>query len=261
MTQTADKLSPFLATSAVLHGSLFALVVFGPALFPKHTEAPWGTSTVKGITVGVTESLPGIPLPSPPVVRETAKPNDSKTLHPADVVPKAQPKAPSKPAQVKIPQRGATKVTKAEPATSRVAKADIPPAPSPATNAIPGGGGQISLPYGQAAGTEQATFGGDGTFGTRFPQYVTAMTRAIESKWRDTIPITSRGSSQRVYVTFTIDRNGRASNLDIEKKSDSIQLDNSAKRAVNTATLPPLPAEYRGTSVDVRFYFDVDYTR
>jgi len=261
MTQTADKLSPFLATSAVLHGTLFAVVVFGPILFPKHTSAPWGTNTVKGITVGVTSSLPGIPLPSPQVVQETAKPNDSKTLHPAEVVPKAQPKAPSKPAEVKIPERGA-KAAKPEPATSKVAKADIPPTPPAATNAIPGRGGQIPLPYGQAAGTGQATFGGDGTFGTRFPEYVNAMTTAIRSQWERPPATMARGASQRVYVKFTITRKGVsaiASDIEVDQESGSPQLDKSALRAVRAAALPPLPRDYSGSSVDVRFYFD--YTR
>ena len=259
MTQTADKLRPFLATSAVLHGSLFALMIFGPVLFPKRQTIPWGNSQDKGITVGVASSLPGIPLPSPPVVQPTAKPNDSKTLHPAEVAPKPQPTVPPKPAEVKIPERTA-KTAKPEPkppqAAPQVAKADVPPAPPADTNAIPGAGGQIDLPYGSAAGSGQATFGGDGTFGSRYPEYVTAMTRAIELKWRDAIASISRGTSKRVYVTFSIDRSGHVSDLDIDQPSGVTQLDNSARRAVLSAILPRLPADYRGASVDVRFYFD-----
>jgi len=257
MTQTADKLSPFLATSAILHGSLFLLVVFGSALFPKHTEAPWGTNSDKGMMVGVASSLPGIPLPSPAVVTETAKPNNSKALHPAEVVPKPQPKAPAKPAEIKIPERGARSEPK--PAPSRAAKADTPP-PSdvPVTNAIPGTrSGQIALPYGQAAGTGKASFGGDGTFGTRFPEYVTNLIRAIEAQWTE--PATRTAS--RVYVKFTIVRKGQraiADGIKIAEPSGFAQLDNSALMAVTAAspTLPPLPREYSGSSVDVRFYFE-----
>ena len=259
MTHTADKLSPFLATSAALHVGLFALAVFGPALFPRQTEASWGTRTVKGITVGVASTLPGIPLPSPPVVQDTAKPNDSKTLHPADVQSKAPPKTPTKPAEVKIPERGAK--SRPEPKGPQVAKADIPPTAAPATNAIPGAGGQIPLPYGSAAGTGQATFGGDGTFGTRFPEYVTAMTTAIKSHWQQPVSLT-RSASQRVYVTFTIIRRGGsavATDIRIDQESGSAPLDSSARRAVMSADLPPLPRDYSGSSVDVRFYFD--YTR
>ena len=62
-----DKMSPFIATSALLHVLLVAIVVFVPSLFPARTEATWGASTDKGARVGVTTSLPGIPLPSRPV--------------------------------------------------------------------------------------------------------------------------------------------------------------------------------------------------
>src|SRR5688572_10896114 len=105
MNATADKVSPFVATSAALHVALFVFLVFCAKLFPKQVNEPWGTNTAKGIQVGLASSLPGIPLPSPPVVREGAKPSDTKTLHPAEVAPKPQTKAPPKPAEIKIPER------------------------------------------------------------------------------------------------------------------------------------------------------------
>jgi len=256
MTQAADKLSPFLATSAVLHIGLFALVAFGPALFPKSPTTAWGSNSNGGTDIGVVPNLPGIPLPSPPITRPDAKPSDTKTVHPSEVAPKAQTKAPTKAAEVKIPETGVKKPSKSEPA-ARTTKAAAPPVDVPA-NAIPGGGdGQIALPYGQQ-GTGPATFGGDGTFGTRFPGYVKDMTRAIESKWQRPV----QSTSQRVYVLFTITRRGGsalAADVRLEKESGNVQLDRSALRAVNTASLPPLPQGFSGSSVDVRFYFD--YTR
>jgi TonB family protein len=256
MTQTADKLSPFLATSAVLHVGLFALVVFGPALFPRGAETSWGGNAKGGTPVEFVPNLPGIPLPSPPITRDDAKPSDTKTLHPAEVAPKAQTKAPTKAAEVKIPEQAGKKPSKSEPA-AQTTKAAAPPPDVPA-NAIPGGGdGQIALPYGQS-GTGPATFGGDGTFGTRFPGYVKDMTRAIQSKWQQPV----RSTAQRVYVLFTITRRGGsavATEVKLERESGYEQLDRSALRAVNTAALPPLPPGFSGSSVDVRFYFD--YTR
>jgi len=256
MTQTADKLKPFLATSAVLHVSLFALVVFGSALFPKRTETPWGNNSLPGVKVGVAATVPGIPLPSPRVVRDDAKPSDTKTLHPAEVAPKPS-KAPSKPADVKIPARGA-KPSKSETGPANSTKAATPPSPPTATNVIPGPEtGQVALPYGQPGG--QATVGGDGTFGNRFPEYVTAMTTAINAAWTKPAGALTRGASQRVYVTFKINRQGGsavASDMQVDQASGSAQLDRSAVRAITVAKLPPLPRDYSGSSVDVRFYFD-----
>jgi TonB family protein len=257
-TTTNDRLSPFLATSVVLHALLVLIVMFGPSLFPEQETIMWGTSNDPNIRVGVTSTMPGIPLPSPPSVQETAKGYTDKSLNPPEPAPKSEPKTPE--AEIKVPSPTAKPEKKPDPAPPRVARNEPPSAePAPAvSNAIPGRAGQMPLPFGRpGAGTGQATFG-DQTFGTRFPQYVNAMHNAIRAVWQDTIAV-PRGATPRVYVTFTIDRRGKVSDLEIAKSSGSVQLDNSANRAVRAATLPPLPPDYTGASVDVEFIFE--YTR
>lgn len=257
MNRNADKLSPFVATSAMLHVGLVALVLFGPGLFPSNAESAWGTTLDRGVKVGVASDLPtGIPLPSPPVVDESAKPTQTKSLHAPEVAPKTTPKAPDKPADVKIPERNAKKPPKSDPSAKPGVKSASPPPPAPDSNAVPGEGRPVDLPYGSPNGGEKASFGGDGTFGTRFPDYVTAMTRAIDQEWRTSRATLPPGNAKRVYVTFVIDRDGRVSDLALEQKSGSLQLDNSAQKAVLTAKLRPLPKDYRGSTVQVRFYFD-----
>ena len=248
-----DNLSRFVVTSAVLHALLVAVVVFAPLLLPKKSTVSWG-SNVAGIKVGVTNRLPGIPLPSPPDVQENAKGNDSKTINPADVAPKPQEKAPPE-ADVKIPS-GKKKPEPKNTAPTKTARGKPEPEPTTASNAIPGAaGGQVALPYGDvgAAGTGAVTFGED-SFGTRFPGYVPNLIRAINSQWQRPAGIPY---GTKVYVTFTIPkRGGQVSNVEIEKGSGLPPMDNSAKRAVMTALVPPLPREYSGSSIDVRFYFE-----
>jgi TonB family protein len=259
MTATRDRLSPFIATSAVLHAMLFAAVVFAPFLFPKRNQPTWGSSTNRGVKVGMTASLPGIPLPSPPKVVETAKGNESKTLNPPEVVPKAEKKQPAvKAADVLVPSGVKKPEHKKEPEPARVARAETKEPPPVPANEVPGRGGQPVLDYGGApSGGSRATFSGDGSFGTRFPQYVTTMVRAITLEWeKENIVQVSRGTSPRVYVKFTIGKRGEVSNLEIDQPSGSAQLDGSGKRAVAKANIPPLPQEYSGSSVDVRFYFE-----
>jgi TonB family protein len=263
MNAAADKFTPFIVSSAVLHVSLFLLVAFGPLLFPKGPVESWGTSSDKGLKVGLTDSVPGLLLPSPPVVNESAKPTDTKTLHPAEVAPK-EAKAPPKPAEIKIPERGARTAPKPAPSEgSRTAKADTP-APTAPANAVPGDGtGQVALRYGQP-GAGQATFGGDGSFGSKYPYYVTSLTNAVQAEWVKHQPTSIVvGASKRVYVSFTIRRVGRnaaaVADVTLSQPSGSTPLDNSALKAVTAAKLPPLPTGYAGSSVDVRFYFD--YTR
>jgi TonB family protein len=257
MVAARERLSPFIATSAALHGLLFAAIVFGPLLFPKREAPRWGTSTDKGVKVGVTSSLPGVALPTPPVVDDNAKGNESKTLHAAEPAPKETKKSVPKEADIKVPS-GKKTDSKKVPEPPRAVR---PPAPEPAqtvSNAIPGAStGQISLPYGSSAASTggPATFG-DGTFGTKFPDYVTNMIRAIKVQWQNSGLIPQQGTSPRVYIKFTIGRRGDVSNVEIDQVSGLPQLDNSAKTAVLRASLPPLPQGYSGSSVDVRFYFE-----
>jgi TonB family protein len=257
MVAAGERLSPFIATSFAMHGLLFVAIVFGPILFPKRVQPRWGTSTDKAVRVGVTSSLPGIELPTPPSVDDNAKGNESKTLHAAEPAPKETKKAVPKEADIKVPSGKKPEGKKA----TEPPRAVHPPAPEPAqtvSNAIPGAAtGQVSLPYGSTAGSPggPATFG-DGTFGTKFPEYVSNMIRAIQVQWQNSGLIPQRGASPRVYIKFTIGRRGEVSNVEIDQVSGLPQLDNSAKTAVLRASLPPLPQGYSGSSVDVRFYFE-----
>ena len=252
METVNTKLSPFIAMSVVLHGALFAGVVFAPMLFPGQNPVSWGTSTNKGIKVGYTSSLPGIPLPSPPVVNDNAKGNDSDTLNPVEAVaPKPADKVPET-ADIKIPT---DKPDAKKTAPTKVARGKPEPAPSAPANAVPGqASGQVPLPYGSQAGAGTAATFGDGSFGTRFPEYVSSMIRAIHAQWQRPAGV-PYGS--KVFVTFTIARRGQVSAVEVEQMSGSVPLDSSAKRAVMAASpLPSLPAAYSGSSIDVRFYFE-----
>jgi protein TonB len=238
----------------VLHVGLFAVVVFAPKLFPTQPVTNWGTSTNQGIKVGYTSSLPGIPLPSPPVVNENAKGNDSDTLNPVEAVaPKPVEKVPAA-ADIKIPST----TTKPEPkatAPTKVARGKPEPQPAPPSNAVPGdASGQVPLPYGSQAGAgTQATFG-DGNFGTRFPEYVRSMITAIHRQW---VRPAGVPYGSRVYLTFTIAKRGEVSAVEVQQESGSVPMDSSAKRAVMAASpLPSLPPAYSGSSIDVRFYFE-----
>jgi len=61
----------------------------------------------------------------------------------------------------------------------------------------------------------------------------------------------------RVYLSFDIDRSGKISNPELKQPSGIPSLDRSAMRAILASNpLPPLPADYRGGSVNVSFYFE-----
>jgi protein TonB len=58
-------------------------------------------------------------------------------------------------------------------------------------------------------------------------------------------------------MSFDIAKDGTISNIEVKQGSGIPSLDRSAERAVrNSNPLPPLPADYRGSSVSVSFYFE-----
>jgi protein TonB len=58
-------------------------------------------------------------------------------------------------------------------------------------------------------------------------------------------------------LSFQIARDGTISNVEVKQSSGIPSLDRSAQRAILASNkLNPLPADYRGSSVDVTFYFE-----
>jgi TonB family protein len=248
--------------SVVLHAIAVLLVFVAPSLFEAKT-ATWGSRTggSDGVNVKIVSNISGIALPTPPVTTEEAVPDESKSVHKSEPEPKAKVPEKSDPAAIKLPSKTAPKETKEakKPAAPvKTASADVPP--QNPSNAVPysAGGGSPALRYGQTApGTDPtgAEFAGDGTFGEKYGFYVESMKRAITDAWRGMNVAQQR--TPRVYVTFTIDASGQVSNIALQDPSTNpTAMERAAMQAVRTAKLPPLPKDYRGPPVGVRFYFD-----
>jgi len=275
-----DKFGRWFGMSLTLHAAFFAAAVVWPSLLTLRGDTSWGSSTgsSEGIQVKIAGGISGIALPSPPVVRDDAAANPSKGLYqpetepaPPEPAPKVKPeeKKVDETAEVLIPSRNAPKKPEPKPQpqvprstptpapAQQVAKNTPPPPPVP-DNAVPfGRGGQPAVSYGQqfsSAGNTGYSFG-DGAFGDRYGWYVNAMITQISRNWlRPTLNI---NSTPRVYTSFTIGRDGALSDIRIDQPSGIPTLDQSAERALRvTGKLQPLPGDYRGSSVSVRFYFE-----
>src|SRR5207247_1323799 len=256
----------WLYASVLLDGLMFTLVIFSPSLFPMSGAANWGSATqgTGGISVKIVGTVSGVPLPSPEVVTEGAAANESKGFYKSEEAP---PPPPPDKAEL-IPEPTApVKVTPPAkpPRPAPPAKKSAPQVEPPETpvNAIPfGQGGKPSLTYGQfSTGAGPAGIGfGDGTFGNRYGYYVDAITRRISQNWLQSLVDNRIRTAPRVYLSFDIARNGAVSNVEIKQPSGIPTLDRSAMRAILASNpLTPLPADYRGPSVSVSFYFE--YTR
>jgi TonB family protein len=86
------------------------------------------------------------------------------------------------------------------------------------------------------------------------PDYLMTMLQRIRANWNQSA---ARGEA---VVQFTIDRNGKISNVILERASGNPIADVNAQRAVmQTSTLPPLPDAYPNPNLTMHLYFK--YTR
>jgi periplasmic protein TonB len=84
------------------------------------------------------------------------------------------------------------------------------------------------------------------------PEYLVAVMQRIQSNWNS-----QAGGRGEVVMKFTILRDGRVTDVSVERSSNVYALDVGAQRALAlTARLPPLPAAFTGDRLTVHLKFD-----
>jgi protein TonB len=259
MSFERERFNGWLVTSVFFHAALFTLVIFSPNLFPA-VQSNWGSASggAGGINAKIVDSVSGIPLPTREVVHEKAPANESPGFYKTEEAP---PPPPADKAEL-IPDTKAPVKTTPSPKPPKPAAAPKakPAAEPPPENAVPyGQGGRPSMAYGQfSTGAGAAGIGfGDATFGDRYGWYVDAIRRAISQNWLKSLVDTRLAKAPRVYLAFDIGKNGKITDVGVQQSSGIPSLDRSAQRAVLASDpLPALPPDYRGSSVNVVFYFE-----
>ena len=83
------------------------------------------------------------------------------------------------------------------------------------------------------------------------------MRNRISSNWLKGTVDPGVRVAPRVYASFQILRDGQIANAQLTASSGIPSLDRSALRAIyDSNPMPPLPADYPGSSVTVEFWFD-----
>lgn len=133
------------------------------------------------------------------------------------------------------------------------------PAPSLAPSKSGGSGSQLARGTGGAGGNVGNPGGGGGRPGIDaikepdFGPYMRELQRRIKLNWSPP----KGNESKRVVLLFKIAKSGRMLSCRVLKSSGLPAADQAALRAVElTAPFRPLPAEFRGQSIDIQFTFD-----
>jgi protein TonB len=111
---------------------------------------------------------------------------------------------------------------------------------------------RATLPQG---GSNGPTSVGDGDFASRFGWYVDGINRKMATTWdkREVDPRTPKGI--RVFLVFTIHRDGSPADVQVDRSSGSATLDRSCQRGVQRVdTFGQLPAAYNSSTLKVSYY-------
>jgi periplasmic protein TonB len=245
-----DRLSTPLWASVVLHGGLFAALVFGGLLTRSRGEDWGGTGGGGGGAMSAT-MVSTIPLPSK-APNQNVLANESKGL--SQTQPKVEETPP--PEAIAIPAPNAKKAPKQQTLKQPKVSQEIL---QQANNIVPfgagGPAGNLYSTFSASTGTGGIGVSG-GDFGSRFSSYVDSVRRRISETWF-MYEVDPSAAGRRVYVTFDILKDGSHTDAVIEQPSGVPTLDISAKRTIaRIDRFAPLPNEYNGRSVSVEFYFE-----
>jgi protein TonB len=239
--QMRGGLWPRMGMSVMLHLVVLPIVLIWMVAAPPEHEAPKSVMTV---------SLGGAPGPR----SGGMTPMSARA---AEAAPPAPRPAPPAPPPAKAPEMALPKVAAPKTPPPRAAADDAKGRTPP--QAAESRQGSAVAETGATTGAAFAglTTGGGGTSGyldvTNFccPEYLGTMIQLIQRNW---------SAKQQVagdtLVKYTIQRDGRLTNVEIEKSSGYFALDQTAQRALLvTRQLPPLPPQFTESTLTVHLIF------
>jgi TonB family protein len=127
---------------------------------------------------------------------------------------------------------------------------------TPTQGAQPQSGSAVAETGARGAGFGLTT-GGGGTGGYLdvgnfcCPEYLNTMLQLIQRNWSSKQQVAGQTT-----VKFTVQRDGRLTDVEVEKPSGYFALDQTAQRAIlQTRQLPPLPSQYTEPNLTVHLVF------
>lgn len=244
---TAERVAAPATGSILLHialaGAILAYYFIG-GFFKTNL---WGGATTGGaIRVNVTSAIP-LPSDQPPNqnVLATEKPSQA----PAPPEPKPAPRVDDDALKISGKQQQ-------KPKTPPAVKTPKPQEPVPQNRAQYGEQSANNMPraiQGQTSPGPTSITQGD--FGSRFSWYVEGINRKMSSTWNKGEVDQRTPKGARVYIVFTISRDGTPSNVQLDKSSGSPTLDRSCMRAAQRVdSFSALPGGYSGSTLNVSYY-------
>ncbi|MDD5542133.1 MAG: TonB family protein [Acidobacteriia bacterium] len=202
--------------------------------------------------VQAVSSLPGLKLPAPEQPTESKVASENEGLY-------QPPEQVKKPTAEKDNERAlALEELKSlqQKMREQRRRQNLPQPP----NAVPWGrGGQPNFSYGEfrAGGRSSGGVGFEGSFGQQYAWYARAIIDRISSNFQEQMVGQSVQNAPRVFVTFSIGRDGSVTHIELRSSSGIPTFDAMAIRSIQASNpMPPLPSDYSGNNASVECYFD-----
>ena len=256
--------------SLALHAAVVAALVISALVIAHIHGNAWGnqSDTQGAIQATMVSSAPAIPLPQEQKPTDQVLATQTPSPAPAPPAPRATraedqdaiPIPDKQPVKTKLEPR--KQVEQEKPLKVPVQHVPITKAPlhpeqvRPTNRANFGEASPAAVPRSMAQATpaSQVNVQG-GNFGAMFPWYVDKIKRMTAQNWykQEVDPGTQSGA--RVFVTFTVHRDGSPTDVHVQQSSGSPTLDSSCVRAVQrTDSYGPLPGGYNGSTLLVQYY-------
>lgn len=235
--------------SLVLHAAITVAVVLYYILGGFFHSNIWGGSTAGGaIRVQITSALP---LPSDQPINENVLATEKPS--PAPEIPQTKEQAKTID-MTAVPIPGKKEKVKPQPAPKSPPKQQQVAQDNRARYGEQSGSSMPRAVTGQTT-TVGPTSVSEGDFGSRFPWYVDGINRKMSLMWnkQEVDPRTPKGT--RVFLAYTIHRDGTPADVQVDRSSGSSTLDRSCVRAVQRVdTFGNLPAGYNSSTLKVSYY-------
>ena len=245
---TGEPIAAPATGSVLLHIAIAGAIVAYYIIGGFYKSNRWGGPSSGGaIQVNLVSSA--IPLPSDQPPNQNVLATETPSPAPAPPEPKAAPKVDEQ----AIPISGKKVQPKPQVAPKNQQKVQQPVQQNRAQYGEQAANNLPRTTQGQTSPGPTSVTQGD--FGSRFGWYVDNINRKMSQVWNryEVDPRTPKGT--RVFLIFTIGRDGVPGNPQLDRSSGSPTLDRSCLRAVQRVdTFGALPGGYSGSSLNVSYY-------
>jgi len=246
---TPEPIAKSAMGSLVLHGAVIAALIAYTLVRGLIHHNVWGNQGAGG-SMQVSLVSNALPLPNNQPVNKNVLTTEKPSPAPAPPSPKKQEQVEEK----AIPILG-KQVKPQEQTTPKTQKNQPTPQADNQAHYGEQNGTVIPRQTQPQTGSNGPAAMGDADFASRFGWYVDQINNKMANSWykQDVDPRTPRGA--RVYLIFTIHRDGSPSNVQLDRSSGSPTLDRACERGVQRVdSFGALPAAYAQSILRVSYY-------